>query len=324
MALYIAEVKQVIDETDGERIKVRLLPADGRKRWTKTDDNLTTAFPLLPKMLHIKPKVGESVLILTINDDSQYSQCFYIGPIISQPQFMNFDSYYLGSGSLLNGAFYAPSKAPSVNPDTHGSYAKDEEIAIYGRRDTDIILGDKDLRIRCGARKFKDDNVNFEYNKRNPSYVKLSEFDNIINRVDGNDSNTTVSIVADEVNILSHNGKGAANVLADQNGEINGEDAMREIIEKAHVLPYGDVLVDFLTMFLQMFKSHTHKYANLPPCPDEASKKLDLKYGTGGGEYADNQFNYTRGTDTNTRFEDVYKTFDGLGEKLLSKHVRIN
>ena len=149
MALYIAEVKQVIDETDGERIKVRLLPADGRKRWTKTDDNLTTAFPLLPKMLHIKPKVGESVLILTINDDSQYSQCFYIGPIISQPQFMNFDSYYLGSGSLLNGAFYAPSKAPSVNPDTHGSYAKDEEIARLQAQieELNAIIVEKDAEI---------------------------------------------------------------------------------------------------------------------------------------------------------------------------------
>lgn len=324
MALYIAEVREVYDDADGERIRVRLLPADGRKRWEKTSDNLTYAFPLLPKMLHVKPKVGESVLVLTIDDDNQYSQAFYIGPIISQPQYMNFDAHVMGSGALLNGRYWSPAKAPSTNPKTKGSYADDDEIAVYGRRDTDIILGDKDLRIRCGARKFNSDDTNFEYNQKNPSYLKLIEHENVINRVGGNDSTTSASIVADEINLLSHNGNGATSSLASQEGEIKDDDVMKDIIEKAHVLPYGDVLVDFLTMFLQMFKSHTHKYANMPPCPDEASKKLDIKYGSGSGEYNDRQYDYSRGTEVQNRFEDVSKTFSGLGEKLLSKHVRIN
>ena len=68
MALYIAEVKQVIDETDGERIKVRLLPADGRKRWTKTDDNLTTAFPFpLQEPVPVYPPEYEDVLLHPYN-----------------------------------------------------------------------------------------------------------------------------------------------------------------------------------------------------------------------------------------------------------------
>ena len=69
--------------------------------------------------------------------------------------------------------------------------------------------------------------------------------------------------------------------------------AMKRIIQDAHALPYGDELVKFLTMFLQMFKSHTHKYANLPPCPDDASKKLDMKYGTGTGEYSSLDYDYS-------------------------------
>ena len=318
MSLYIAEVKSVLDEADGERIKVRLLPKDARL------DSLTEAFPLLPKMLRVKPKVGESVLIFSLMDGNQHSQCFYLGPIISQPQFMNYDSHYGSSARLLDGTYLDPDKAPSTNPKTCGSYAEEDEVAIYGRRDTDIILGDNNLRIRCGARKFNIDNSGFEYNQKNPSYIKLTEHDSVINRIGENDSTTSVSVVADEVNLLSHNGNGATSDLANQDGEIIDDDAMRDIIEKAHVLPYGDVLVDFLTMFLQMFKSHTHKYANLPPCPDDASKKLDMKYGTGSGEYSSTDYDYTRGTDDNKRFEDVSKTFKGLGEKLLSRHVRIN
>ena len=318
MALYLAEVKSVYDEADGERIQVRLLPKDGRQ------NKLTTAFPLLPKMLRVKPKVGESVVILPMDDDNQASQCFYIGPIISQPQHMLYDPHYGGAAKLLNGSWQNPDKAPHTDANTCGSYAEEDEVAIYGRRDTDIILGDKDLRIRCGARKFSTDGKSFVYNLKNPSYLKLCEHDGVINRVGDNDSSTSASLVADEINLLSHNGDGATKDLANHDGEILNDDAMIEIIEKAHVLPYGDVLVDFLTMFLQMFKSHTHKYANLPPCPDDTSKKLDMKYGSGSGEYADTDYDYSRGTSKNRRFEDVSKTFRGLGEKLLSKHVRIN
>lgn len=318
MSMYIAEVKSVFDEADGERIKVRLLPKDGRV------DDLTTAFPLLPKMLRVRPKVGESVLIFTLEEDNQYSQCFYIGPIISQPQNMVFDSHYGSSAKLLNGSYLNPEKAPSINPKTHGSYAENDEVSVYGRRDTDIILGDKDLRIRCGARKFNIDDSGFEYNKKNPSYLKLSEHDTIINRVGDSDSTTSVSVVADEINLLSHNGNGASDLIVSQDGEIDSDETMRKIIEKTHVLPYGDILVDFLTMFLQMFKSHTHKYANLPPCPDDCSKRMDEKYGTGGREYTDLDYDYSRGTNENKRFEDASKTFSGLGEKLLSKHIRIN
>jgi hypothetical protein len=321
MGLYIAEVKSVYDDADGERIKVRLLPKDARL------DSYTEAFPLLPKMLHVKPKVGESVLVLTLDTDNQYSQCFYVGPIISQPQNMNYDSHYTSAGRLLNGTYLDPLKAPSVNARTHGSYADDDEIAVYGRKDTDVILGDKDLRIRCGARKFNMDNSEFVYNLRNPAYIKLKEHDNVINKVGDSDSTTSLSIVADEVNILSHNGDGAADILANQKGEIEDSDddrAMKKIIQDAHALPYGDELVNFLTMFLQMFKSHTHKYANLPPCPDDASKKLDMKYGSGTGSYSASDYDYTRGTSNEKRFEDASKTFKGLGEKLLSKHVRIN
>ena len=320
MALYISEVKSVYDEADGERIKVRLLPKDGRM------NEYTDAFPLLPKMLHVKPKVGESVIVLTLEDENQHSQCFYVGPIISQPQNMYYDSHYTSAGRLLNGTYLTPLKAPSTDENTCGSYGEDDDIAIYGRRDSDIILGDKELRIRCGARKFSTDNSEFVYNRKNPAYIKLFEHENVINQVGNNDSTTSASIVADEINLLSHNGNGAVGggLLTNDERQIRDDESMIKIIEQAHALPYGDELVNFLTMFLQMFKSHTHKYANLPPCPDDASKKLDMKYGSGDGEYEDVNYDYSRGTSKYSRFEDVSKTFRGLGEKLLSKHVRIN
>ena len=35
---------------------------------------------------------------------------------------------------------------------------------------------------------------------------------------------------------------------------------------KAHQLPYGDVLVEFLKLFVRTFSSHVHPYPGLPPC----------------------------------------------------------
>ena len=39
---------------------------------------------------------------------------------------------------------------------------------------------------------------------------------------------------------------------------------IRNILEKAHELPYGDLLVDFLKMFVKYFINHVHPYPGVP------------------------------------------------------------
>ena len=77
----------------------------------------------------------------------------------------------------------------------------------------------------------------------------------------------------------------------------------------------------FLLLFLQMFKSHTHKYSNLPPCPDEASENLERTFGSTGGVHKNSNYVAVGGV---AEQEIVSKTFSGLSDKLLSKHIRIN
>ena len=57
------KVISIDDDTDADRIKVRLAPEDN----SKTLSEIEYAFPLLPKMFHVKPKVGEAVLVLLAN-----------------------------------------------------------------------------------------------------------------------------------------------------------------------------------------------------------------------------------------------------------------
>lgn len=306
MAVFIGEVISTYDEYDGERIKVRILPQDK----FKSVGEITYAFPLLPKMLHVKPKEGEAVAVICTDDDPK-SQRWYIGPIISQPQFMYKDNYAIGATTLLKGGVKAPEQALSNIAEAKGALAESEDIAIYGRKNSDIILSDNDVRIRCGAHLVQETNENnISFNKSAPAYIKLKYYPIPLNQKnignsnyfintfnDNNHSSTesTATIVADKINLISPNGNPYIDVT-NADGGITDEE-MKKIIEKAHKLPYGDVLVDFLISFLEMFKSHTHKYSQLPPCPDSASTIFNMKYGS---------------------------TKESLEEKLLSKDIRIN
>ena len=324
--VFIGEVIDINDPTGGDRIKVKIESED---KW-KTKEGIDYAFPLLPKLLHVKPKVGEAVLVICTDDNNKESQRYYIGPIIAQPQDLYYEDYEFGASSLLRRGILKPKESVAQNQNATGSLAKDNETAFYSRRDSDIIMSDNDIRIRCGARLLNPSlatstNENIEFNKKNPSFIKLKYHDRALqNSTQTNkESHSTATIVADEINLLSNKSKDplfGSNELYDTNEQINDKN-MQKIIDEAHVLPYGDVLVDFLMAFLQMFKSHTHKYPNDTPCVDDFAKALDEKYGRGGRKQESNDY-ITR--TNNTKVEVVTNTFRGLYDKLLSKNVRIN
>jgi len=261
--LKICPVISLHDESDGERIKVRLSPEDDRK----SDNDLPYAFPLLPKMLHIKPKVGEAVLVILTEVGNGLSNRYYIGPIISQPQYLSGDDYGLNSMSLYPGSHKEPDVAPSTNADSQGAFANDEDIAFYGRKKGDIILTDDDVRIRCGSR-MRDISAKGDiiFNRTNPAYIHLKHTDN--NRgEEGDEYNSTATIVADKINLIGNNSK--TPFKTNDKKHLIADDEMQNIIEKAHQLPYGDILVDFLKLFIRAFANHSHPYPGLPPCQTE-------------------------------------------------------
>lgn len=307
--IRVGIVQGIADPADGERIQVRVPTINKYEK----DSKLLYAFPLLPKMLHIKPKIGEAVFIINADDEAPNGQKYYIGPIISQPHKM-YDEIAESATALLDGGAKIEEEAPQNVEKTIGAFAKDDEIAVYGRKNSDIILSDNDIRIRCGVRlsnEIKKDEIGF--NRGAPAFIKLKYYptpldsnqnkiydsitDEILSDEYGEHTTTfsTATIVADKINLLSPNGDPYVNI-SDRNENISDEE-MQNIIETAHQLPYGDKLVHFLTLLLKMFKSHTHKYDNLPPCPDTESLKFDLEFGMTEEEYKD---------------------------KLLSKDVRIN
>lgn len=261
--LRIAKVINTLDEDDGKRIQALVLPEDAHTPIS----NIPYAFPLLPKMVHVTPKEGEAVLILTAKLDDANSQRFYLGPIIHQPQFMENDNYELGATTLLDGGTGEISVAPSYQPETFGALPKDEDVAIMGRKNSDIILGEDELRMQCGVRLL--DKQHLEFNKKDPAYIKLKRHETELN--DGTKSSAT--IVGENINLISTIGSPVFETT--DNNDLISDEVLNKVLEEAHVLPYGDILVNFLKIFVEAFKNHTHTYSGLKPNQDLTYKSLD-------------------------------------------------
>jgi hypothetical protein len=73
--------------------------------------------------------------------------------------------------------------------------------------------------------------------------------------------NSTATLVADEINLISNQSSLYFNTT--DNKDLVSESEMEKIIQQAHVLPYGDVLVDFLKQFLWEFRNHAHPYPGM-------------------------------------------------------------
>lgn len=265
MGLFIGTVVSLFDENGGDRIKVRTL--DDKNR---SEDEVDYAFPLLPKMFSVKPKIGESVLVLTKGEDSR-TQRFYIGPIISQPQRMYKDYSYTSASSLLKGG--RGDKLVSIErfPDANDALPEEDETYISGRKNSDVIISDNDIRIRCGCKILDNNAVNkseaLYYNQNSPTFIKLNFYEKPIYTEDKKEINGSINVVSDYINILSNNGSPYFN-LSNRGSKQISDEVLKEIIDKAHPVPWGDSLVYFLQTFVNAFLQHTHNYNNLRPVED--------------------------------------------------------
>lgn len=260
--IKLCEVKSVIDDSDGLRIKVRLTPEDNN---IVLDKDLPYAFPLIPKMIHVTPKVGEAVFVILANQGDKDGNRFYIGPIISQPQMLNKDPYNFSAVSLLEGnGIVSPLEAPSMNPQINGTLPEYGDIAIQGRQNSDVILKDNELRIRCGFKTTPTASPpnNLFFNKLNPAYIQMKYIQGKL-KSNKEEFGSAINIVADKINLLSHISKSNFN-LTDANSLISDEELIK-IINSAHPIAYGDTLVDFLKLFVKIFSQHSHAFPMDPP-----------------------------------------------------------
>lgn len=276
----LCTVEYVDDESKGFRIKVVIPNYDSGKNINQVPtrenngDGVPWCFPMLPKMMHVAPKVGELVFVFMQQPSSGYSQRLYVGPVISQDVMMNYDPDYVGGEDgklhtsarrLLNG--YSESNfTPFANPDedgnNEGTLPDREDIAIRGRNNTDIILKDNDIRIRCGFKEKPNGSISerLKFNDKDLAYILL-RYRKGSDKT--SDYNSSITLVGDRINLLSHDSPTYFD-MGDKKDLISDE-CMDKILDKAHQLPYGDVLIDFLKEFVNVFNTHVHPYNGVKP-----------------------------------------------------------
>lgn len=266
----VCEVISVEDKTGMDRIKVRMIPEDNHKTNEQiiTDEN-NYVFPALPKLVFLKPKVGECTLVIVAIGNNGDTQRYYLGPVLSQANKINFDPFQTDARSMFNGSKVAPMPSPALSSDTKGCFPEDDDVYITGRRNADIQIKENDIRLRCGVKKAQWTNKgNFKFNVTDPAYILLRYYDLSLGRsgIRSNKCNSVATVVADKINLIGTNSKDHYSVT-DRNDLIT-DDEMKKIIETAHQLPYGDKLIEFLDIFRKAFLNHTHSHYLLAPIPD--------------------------------------------------------
>lgn len=272
--IYYCKVESVDDDSMGYRIKVRIPPYDPTFTEDPTMETIPYCFPLLPKVLHVYPKEGEMVFVIFQQQESNQGDRFFIGPVVSQDYFLD-KCEYMQAGTLLRGEqIVPPLENPKMNSDNEGTLPDREDIAIRGRNNSDVVLLDNELRLRCGFKKYpysSSEETGLNFNDHDMSYIQMKYFPEGKNDSLG-EYNSVVNIVGDRINLISHDGKPfIGNVDRDC---MISEEKQDEIQYTTHQLPYGDDIVEYLRKVIDIFSNHSHSWHK--KTPDLIQSEIDV------------------------------------------------
>lgn len=284
-------------EADAWRVKVRL-DSDGNSETTE----LPWAFPAMPKVIQAVPKVGEGVFVITANIGKPNSQRYYLGPIISQPQFQEYCDYGTGGRGPAMSLFSTakpltekPLTSISRMKDlTYGAFPKLEDVALVGRGQEDVVLkyrnassgSESEVDLRAGIRLEPTDTTikymkgNVVFNDQNPAYIQVKYAKNGlagINEGEGDNdpdkyeapsvrtANGVVNLVADKFNLISHQDSNRFGTTICDKDNLIKDGELDQIMSVLHRAVYGDELIVLLKKIVSALATHTHPYPMLPP-----------------------------------------------------------
>lgn len=245
-SIYNAVVTSIDDDIDGGRIKARITGLDNKF----VNADIPWSYPLIPRMIHMMPKVGEVVRIIIEDTKYPYNMRYWTGSVISQHQKINFDSYNTALSTTPVSPF-SPDKSIYKIPTAKGVFPELSDIAIIGRVNTDVILKDNNVLIRAGKHISSDIT---QLNEKNPAIIQIGYNQNLNN----NQYESSTVIFSDKIALISHTGNPnfkSTNLTTD---DINN------LLSKSHPMVRGDVLLQILQIFRNAIIQHIHGYSNLP------------------------------------------------------------
>lgn len=230
------------DENQMGRLKVKVRGIDDKYNI----EDLPYCYPLLPKFFHIIPKENEIVKVIISDINRPFSLRHWMGPVISQPQFYDYENGLTAE----NGTEYSltnPDIAPNKFERSKGIYPELDEVALLGRDNNDVLLKDKEVRLRVGKHLVNDKLV---LNTKNPGYINL--------KISDDGSISSIMNVANKIGLMTHDGKRKYNsILTDED--------ITKFFNTAHPLLKGDLTVEVLKKIINAILFHVHGGAGTPP-----------------------------------------------------------
>lgn len=269
-------------------------------------ESLPWAMPM-NSMFSSQPKVGEAVFVFNLDHTRPFVDRIYFGPIISQPQNLNFESYKLSPLNGLSIANAYPNKSVFTIPEIRrGVFPDPQDVSIQGRYNTDITQKHNEIIIRAG--KFQESSpstesggnpYSFSFNNKTQAFIQIKNDTVIVKESDSNSEvrGSITNIVASKINLLTHR-DGSPTISLNPTDLLSADD-MEIILTEAHQLPFGDVLLEYLKLMKNAILYHVHNGNGNP--------STDLN---GSG---------------NVQAVAAFKSkADDLEKNMLSKNIRIN
>ena len=261
--LKYGEVVSNVDEFGLGRVKIRIKGAqnaggdDG-----VTDANLPYCISMLPKHLQVIPKVGEAAFVFVFDKTRQQTDRMYIGPITSQLDKLNKDDAKISALRGFTFGVLTPNVNMTTIPQLKGVFPSEEDISIQGRFNTDITQKTNEIVLRAG--KFESSQItqqnpySFTFNTKTQAYIQLQNDVKISTDENGNPVNGTITnIVANKINLITHrDGSPRFNVTGQD--KLISDDEMARILDEAHQVPFGDVLLEYLKLLKEALFFHVH------------------------------------------------------------------
>ncbi len=304
-SISIGEVVSVEDPNYLGRIQVRIKGSRAKGGDDGiSDNNLPWCFPLIPKFISTQPQPKEAVFIFVFKKDRQHTDRMYMGPIISQPQQLNFDPLYVSALAGFSFGSLAPDVSVARIPELLGVFPNPEDVSIQGRYNTEVTQKTNEVIIKAGKfTEIKPTTNNpfpFTFNKTTQGYIQIKNDVIIGINPDSKDQQkgTITNIVANKINLLTHENGSPRFNLTDQNTLIT-DDEQANILNTAHPLAYGDIMVQWMKLCQDAIFNHVHN--------GNGNAATDLT--TSGNKQSINTFK---------------KNTDKLIANMLSNNIRIN
>jgi len=291
--IYPAIVRSVTDLAGQNRLKAEIviIDKDGNIRPGKDKDTpldkLPICIPLISEFTHIRPQIGECVLIIPENPSDLTSVRYWIGPLISSQLKLSYQSFEdvndifkQNTFSSIQGITGNPTK--QADSKTGAVLPQETEIAFQGRKDTDLIFSQREIKLITG--KFKKGTV--EVNVETPCYIQQKQFDDdpeintgikIFDKLSKSDFRpfSQQNITSTNINIFSPEGKFRD---PEQFKEENKRNPMLKYYgynaQKLHPVVFGDELIKLVKLMLNYMVNHIHTPQS-PPLSNSTSEELE-------------------------------------------------